>query len=113
MSNVITIPSCCCQVHVHPFGIKQQPFQRVDTPVKFSVQSSLLWKYQFIPRLEQHLRLCELAQKEFPWKQIAVQKYILRPATKGLDGFVDGAWSSSECLNALHLACSELSQQMT
>lgn len=93
---------------MHPYGIKQQPFVRVDTPVKFDIKSSKPLRYQFIPRLEQHLRLCDQAQKEYPWKQIAVQTFILRPS-RGTDCFVEKAWSSSKHtllpMICLHAAC--------
>lgn len=77
-------------------GIKQQPLVRVDAPVVFTIDSGLPLKHQFVPRLEQHLRLSEEAQQEYPWKKLAVQHFILRPTSTSLDSFADRAWSSSE-----------------
>ena len=85
------------QVYVSPFGIKQKPLVRVDTPLLFEVDLAVPLQYQFLPRLEQHFRLSEQAQREYPGKELAVQHYILRPRHQRGDlGFQDKAWSSSE-----------------
>lgn len=92
---------------MRPYGIKQQPLERVDEPVEFAIDCSVPLTYQFPARLAQHLRLCEAAQTEFPWKQLAVQHYILRPATRGVDSFVEKPWSSSK-----HWSCSNPTCQL-
>ena len=56
------------QVHAYPNGIKQHPGVRVDEPVKCSIDSSLPLHYQFISRLEQHLRWCQGAQHDLTFR---------------------------------------------
>ena len=82
---------------MYPNGIKQQPHQRVDEPVPFTVDWQVPLQHQFVPRLEQHQRLCKGAANEYPTRQLVVAHYIMRPAIKGQTGFEERPWSSSEC----------------
>ena len=82
---------------MYPNGIKQHPHKRVEEPVPFTVDWQVPLQHQFIPRLEQHLRLSREAASEYPTRQLAVTHYILRPSNKGQTGFKGTPWSSSEC----------------
>ena len=86
---------------MHPYGIKQQPFVRVDEPVVFITDPKKPPQHQFLFRLERHLRLCANAQLAYPDKVLAVKHFIMRPQNAYGEGFEEKPWTSSECGRAL------------
>ena len=85
-------------MHVYPNGIKQHVDRRVTEPVIFTLEADLPGRYQFIYRLDQHIRLREQAQMLFPSKQLALREYLFCPAAQLSIGFEDRPFSTSAWL---------------
>ena len=84
------------QLLVWPFGMKQRPGRREEEPVTFEVEQGLPLSLQFPCRLEQHLRLRQAVQAQFPELPIAVGNYVVCPLANTKMGFEDREFKSSK-----------------